>query len=370
MSSYSYLVPPVALATIGSPGELEQQVSQAVPGTNVGFVWYSATAPDVITYPELKRFVWVDTSGARIVKRHWNNGTLSWETETPDNNSITNAMLQGDITIDKLSEVGAVEGYILRYVSGVISWDDPSNMFTPGGFLYDDAAMKLPGTAGTWVQHSNGTTTGWTSFATLFAAQTVAIAKIATTGALTQQALSYVGTTLGYNYVETLLRDGQTPITKLTPSTAKYVPRTNAAGTALEWVAASTIVDEGRAGAVKKFTSGLINIPAAGAAITPVTHGLAARPDHYQWFLVCNDAAGEAGFAQNDEVALLSTFSFDSGADDRGPYFSQWVDATNLYLRRDSSAGGIINIFDKTTGTATNITDSKWRLKCVAVYFP
>ena len=78
MPSYNYLIPPVALATIGTPGELEAQVSTAVPGTYIGFVWYSATAPDVITYPELKRFIWADLSGARIVHRHWNNTTLSW----------------------------------------------------------------------------------------------------------------------------------------------------------------------------------------------------------------------------------------------------------------------------------------------------
>lgn len=369
MPSYSYLVPPVALATIGTPGELEQQVSQALPGTNVGFVWYSAIAPDVITYPEMKRFIWADTSGARIVHRHWNNGTLSWETELPANNSITNAMLAGGITLDKLSTTGSVEGYVIRLVSGVISWDDPSNMFTPGGFLYDDKAMKLPASAGVWVQYSNGTTTGWTDFPTLFATQTLAVAKISTTGAAEKKALSYLGGALGYNLVENLLTDNTITVTKLAPGGASKVPRSKTDNSAVEWVDASTIASDGKAGVLKKYTSGLTNLPAAGAAITPLTHGLGVRPDHYQWFLVCNDAAGEAGFDKNDEVDLASAFHASGSADDRATIFSKWADTTNLYVRRDADATMVINVYDKTTGTATAITDSKWRLKCVAVAF-
>ena len=368
MPSYSYLVPPVALATIGTPGELEAQVSTALPGTNIGFVWYSATAPDVITYPELKRFIWADLSGARIVHRHWNNATLSWETELPADASITNAMLVGGITLNKISLTGATVGYVMRDVAGVLTWDDPTNLFTAGTFRVADTAIKLPASAGDWVIYSDGATTGWYAFATLFAAQTLALAKLATTGAVDKQVVAYFGTALAYKYVEDLLRDNTTPLTKLAPGGALKCPRSNAANTALEWVDASTIVSAGKAGIGTTFTSGLTNIPAAGAAITPIAHSMAGVPFHYEWYLVCNDPAGEAGYAQNDEVKLGSTFGYDGAADDRGPVFSQWADVTNLYLRRDSGAF-VINVFDKTTGTATSITDSKWRLKCRAMYF-
>lgn len=368
MPSYNYLIPPVALATIGTPGELEAQVSTALPGTYIGFVWYSTTAPDVITYPELKRFIWADLSGARIVHRHWNNATLSWETELPADASITNAMLVGGITLNKISLTGAVAGYVLRDVAGVLTWDDPTNLFTAGTFRVADTAIKLPASAGSWVLYSDGVTTGWSSFPTLFAAQTVAIAKISTTGAAEKKVLAYLGGALGYNVVENLLTDNTTPITKLAPGGALKVARTNAANNALEWVDAATIVTAGKAGIGSTFTSSLIVIPAAGAAITPVAHSMAGVPFHYEWYVVCNDAAGDAGFAQNDEVKMSSTFGYDGAADDRGSLFSQWADATNLYLRRDAAAF-VFNIFDKTTGTAINITESKWRLKCRAMYF-
>lgn len=367
MPSYSYLVPPVALATIGTPGELEAQVSQAVPGTNVGLVWYSATAPDVITYPELKRFMWVDTSGARIVHRHWNQATLSWETELPANNSITNDMLVGEITLDKLSTVGSVEGYIIRLVSGLIVWDDPSNMFTSGGFLYDDAAMKLPASAGSWVQFSNGTTTGWTDFPTLFGTQTLAINRFSTAGALTLQALSYVGTTLGYNYVETLLRDNTTPLTKLAPGGALTIPRTNAANTALEWVTSITIAAAGKTGVLTKFTTAELSIPAAAGAISPQAHGLPGAPDLIIWSIVCKTA--EAGFAINDVVPLTSVFRGSGSADDAIAPFIYRADATYLYMRRCSDATMLLTVDDDDTGAPTALTDANWRLKCTAIYF-
>jgi len=369
MPSYNYLIPPVALATIGTPGELEAQVSTALPGTNIGFVWYSATAPDVITYPELKRFIWADLSGTRIVHRHWNNTTLSWETELPADGSITNSMLAGSITLNKISLTGATVGYVPRDVAGVLTWDDPTNLFTAGTFQVADTAIKLPASAGSWVLYSDGVTTGWSSFPTLFAAQTVAIAKISTTGATEKMALSYLGGALGYNAVESLLTDNSTPITKLAPGGALKSPRSNAANNGLEWVDSSVIVNAGKAGIGSTFTSSLVAIPAAGAAITPIAHTMAGVPFHYEWYLVCNDAAGDAGFAQNDEIKLSSTFGASGVADDRGPEFSEWADSTNLYLRRDSDGFTII-VFHKTTGASTDITDeTKWRLKCRAMYF-
>jgi len=368
MPSYNYLIPPVALATIGTPGELEAQVSTAQPGTYIGFVWYSVTAPDVITYPELKRFIWADLSGARIVHRHWNNATLSWETELPANGSVTNDMLAGGIALSKLSLTGSTVGYVMRNVAGVLTWDDPTNLFTAGTFQVADTAIKLPASVGTWVLHSNGVTTGWTTFSTLFAAETVALNRISTTGSAEKKVLSYLSGVLGYNTVESLLTDNTTPITKLAPGGALKSPRSNAANNAIEWVDATVLVSAGKAGIGSTFTSTLVNIPAASAAITPIAHAMAGVPFHYEWYLVCNDAAGEAGFAQNDEVKLSSAFGYDGAADDRGPVFSQWADTTNLYLRRDAGSF-ILNLFDKTTGTATNLTDSKWRLKCRAMYF-
>lgn len=369
MPSYNYLIPPVALATIGTPGELEAQVSTALPGTYIGFVWYSTTAPDVITYPELKRFIWADLSGARIVHRHWNNATLSWETELPADASITNDMLVGGITLNKISLTGSTIGYVLRNVAGVLVWDDPTNLFTAGTFQVADTAIKLPASAGTWVLHSDGTTTGWTTFSTLFAAETVALNRISTTGSAEKKALSYLSGALGYNTVESLLTDNSTPITKLAPGGALNIPRTNAANNALEWVDATTLVSAGKAGIGSTFTSALVAIPAAAAAITPIAHSMAGVPFHYEWYLVCNDAAGDAGFAQNDEVKLSSAFGRAGAADDRGPEFSEWADATNLYLRRNSD-GFTINVFHKTTGVPTDIVDeTKWRLKCRAMYF-
>jgi hypothetical protein len=370
MANYPYNVPPAAGLTIGSPAELEELVSKAMPGTNISYNWYSNTAPDKTTYPEMVRMVWIDTSGAKPVKRTYNAGTSSWEAELPAAGSITNDMLAGGITTDKFALTGGSAGYVYRINTAgtAVVFDSPVNLFSAAGFRMPVTAISLPGAAGVWVAYSDGTATAWASLATLVGAITINLGQINTATAAEGKALSYVGGALGYNYVEALQRDNETLVTKLKATGADLFFMTNAAGTASELRDAAAVAALVKSSVVKTFTSGGSDtLPAKGGLLT-VAHTLTVKPTLIQIRLVCSTA--DAGYAVGDDP-LLDSFSLtDGAADDRNAIFSIYSDASSIYLRRDDNASLSITVPAKASGTATTITEASWRVKVTAIYFP
>jgi len=105
----------------------------------------------------------------------------------------------------------------------------------------------------------------------------------------------------------------------------------------------------------KSFTSTQQTITAAGSLT--LAHGLGATPTLLQARLICTDASGEAGYAQNDEVVVPL------GATDSGGNIGAVVvpDATNLNVRFGSSAASFVAL-NKTTGAIANLTNSKWTI--------
>jgi hypothetical protein len=117
------------------------------------------------------------------------------------------------------------------------------------------------------------------------------------------------------------------------------------------------------ANGLRRYVSSEIALPAAGAAITAITHGLGATPSQVRWVLV--NKTTDLGYAVADEVPLESTFGGNSGTERSS--FWRWANATSIGLRRDSS--GTLLIGNKATGVWAGVTsDSYWRLK--AYYQP
>ena len=87
-----------------------------------------------------------------------------------------------------------------------------------------------------------------------------------------------------------------------------------------------------------------------------VAHGLGGAPDFIQLTLVCTDAAGDAGYAQND-VVFLGGLNNTSGTTNVANVFA---DGTNIQMRYTNNS--LPSISNKSANTAAAITDTRWKL--------
>lgn len=102
-------------------------------------------------------------------------------------------------------------------------------------------------------------------------------------------------------------------------------------------------------------------IPAAGAAVS-FTHGLGVDPLTWDIGIICTDASGDAGYAQNDYVSSRSL----AWTTNYGIITGCYSNATSIGLVR-ASGGTPIYVYDKTTGVATAITEAKWKVMARAI---
>lgn len=102
-------------------------------------------------------------------------------------------------------------------------------------------------------------------------------------------------------------------------------------------------------------------IPAAGAAVS-FTHGLGVDPLTWDIGIICTDAGGDAGYAQNDYVSSRSL----AWTTNYGIITGCYSNATSIGLVR-ASGGTPIYVYHKTTGVATAITESKWQVMARAI---
>ncbi len=121
--------------------ELLQEVHDAQPAADIGFRIWSATAPDITTYPVLARFQWceLDGSGNRTNNRYYHDGA-SWVLERPSAGTIDgDTFADGSISISKLDATGSAL-QLIRV-----------NSSTPAAFEYIDATAIFA----TWVTAAN-----------------------------------------------------------------------------------------------------------------------------------------------------------------------------------------------------------------------
>jgi hypothetical protein len=102
----------------------------------------------------------------------------------------------------------------------------------------------------------------------------------------------------------------------------------------------------------KYYTSGEVAVEAATDDLQTFAHGLGEFPKIVQITLKCKDAGGDAGFADNEELALnlsVLTATSDSG-------FSLSYDGTSIYLAH----GLAMVVMGKSTFNGATLTLSKW----------
>ena len=102
-------------------------------------------------------------------------------------------------------------------------------------------------------------------------------------------------------------------------------------------------------------------IPAAGASVT-FSHGLGVDPLTWDIGIICTDAGGDAGYAQNDYVSSRSL----AWTTNYGIITGCFSNATVIGLVR-ASGGTPIYVYHKSTGVATAITEANWKVMARAI---
>jgi hypothetical protein len=120
----------------------------------------------------------------------------------------------------------------------------------------------------------------------------------------------------------------------------------------------------------QRFVSALFSLgTGASAQIANVVHlltdasGNPVTPQWVRWVLVCTDAGGDVGYAQNDEVDVCG-FADLSG--NNTPAFGGGANKLNCFLSLYNSGGGGTNIPNKASGATGTIIYAKWSAKCYA----
>ena len=328
-------------------------VQAAYPAADIGMIIRSATAPDVLTYPELARFHWEETATGAVYRY---NGS-SWEYIKA---SVT--IPNGTISLGKLA-VGSATAYQILAVNNAgneISAQDLAAVI--GGSTFTTIAGYGTQLFLT-ISGSLGKLSGVDPSA--FAAKSIGMSKILSTGTAGQYpaangAGGWTWTTPGVFSIA----DKSIVIGKLasTGGTANQVIAVDGVTGGCKWynIPAAVYTEKG-------YTSSQA-CPTVGTPIT-FPHGLSAIPNHVTVTLLRKAAAASQGYSQNDEIPL-DFITGDSGV----AAFSVALDGTNVTVIRDSN--GDVLLTHKTTGVATHIEaeiladPDNWWIKVTAHVLP
>ena len=299
--------------------DVQQAIVQAQPKVDVGFIILSDDAPDVATYPNLARFLWLQTSGGVALKRlYYYNGT-NWTLLlllTEDD------ILAGSITLDKFSLSGASAYNIIQVnaaATGLIFTSIIDAIINGSVPLLKLRSPDVEaGAAGTYVLMGIGSAwilTSMTNLPALFTDNTVPIAKLVRGGASTAGLLlttSADGTSISWSLFDPVVMLGaeSIPIDRLLPmitagtgpSSAAYQSiRRNSGNNAWEWFTAlSTAQVVSLITASTTVVTQALPVDAFSVAQNVVISVLSART--YQAFLEC--LSNEYGFVAGDLVPL------------------------------------------------------------------
>jgi hypothetical protein len=101
--------------------------------------------------------------------------------------------------------------------------------------------------------------------------------------------------------------------------------------------------------------------PAAGGNVT-FTHGFSVDPLSWDIGIICTDAAGDAGYAQNDCISARSL----AWVTNYGVAITCFSNATSIGMVRASGTANIY-VYAKSTGAPTAIDESKWKVMARAI---
>lgn len=112
----------------------------------------------------------------------------------------------------------------------------------------------------------------------------------------------------------------------------------------------------------KFFTNGIPVIAGTGLSAQGL-HGLGGNPQLVRWSLICTNATGDGGYAQND-VVPLEYFEDNAGA---AVALAAGANATQVFLTKRVAN---LRVADKNSSSALTLTLTRWNAQCEAIYYP
>jgi hypothetical protein len=239
---------PTSIGTTPSNSQLLQMIHEARPASGAGMFVWSATAPDVVVYPDLALSIWGKTlTGVPTGAFYFFDGATwqPWEIELGTLSGSSFAV--GSIPVDRLVP-GSNNTVLTTNGSGTIAWQSVSAILGVGTIAYNNLVnatgagyILLSGVGGVWAEAN------WAStFQSQLNLSSVAIAQIydADNQFAANQVL-YVATAGGAvlpGWADNLLRENSVATSKLSLGLANAgkVPVVNALGTDFEYIAPAT----------------------------------------------------------------------------------------------------------------------------------
>lgn len=186
-----------------SASQVLQAINLAAPKTNIGFVIYGSTTPDVTNNPRFARYLWIDTStigaSTQATPKYYNTTTSAWAAVTVPADSI-------DSTLLRLHASSVAIQHMIKNSSGVVPTD---------ATLADKVL----------VYDSSGQYVTQITKASLLASLSITLTQISTSGSAANQVIKNVGGVVSWANINlaTDPLDGVLPLNKLAISTNGFV---------------------------------------------------------------------------------------------------------------------------------------------------
>jgi hypothetical protein len=381
---------------IGTPtnAELLQMVRESQCASDVGELVLSATAPDVVLYPILKRFRWVKTNLALVPtgEFYYHDGS-SWVIEKPAVGSITGDMLvDGTVGIEKLSPDGDPLQIIRINAAGTaFEYVDIVDAIPDAGLSTDKLAAGsgadlalLSGLGGSWapvsLQYFFGRIYSVVSGVTSFSSLADKIVFLRTSdntvrtmtinyafGSAIESATEITGTAVE-DYVPLVdFSDGlfkKVLLSNLLPNIG-VVAGTYTNPSSVTVNSKGQVTSISSSGSSTLLTAvGTAAIPAVGVPAV-ISHGITGVPSLVR--VVLRALAVNNGYAIGDEVSIESAGW--SASNTGLPGFAVCVDATNVTVIRNND-GTAANLFLYPKGGggrfSLDTASASWQVKVYA----
>lgn len=337
------------------PAALNQGFDTLQPEADIGLIILSATAPNVVSYPALARFLWAQTLAGIPNGAYYYYGPAGWTLLNLEDGA---RLLPQTVALSALSAAGGTPGDIIQVASagGYFVFTSLASAFTNGTL---DPLKLIPGAEGQILTVQGGVA-AWVTFDS-----TALIAKIA---------------------------NNTLPVTKLLPGAGKQLLRTNAGATAAEWVDVLSVLEDNSV-PVNKLAPGttnankLVGVNADGTLVTYVTpaysrvqvsltgpwlpptvgnyveadYGFVSYPTTFDAFFQCKTVNN--GFAVGDRISYKEITT--GGSNDEAPAYLLTCVLASKKLRLVQFSDGAVtqrNFMNSSTGARIAFDAAQWDL--------
>lgn len=353
----------------------EQAVERAVPNSYRGMVIVDDVAPTTTGQPSgypsnwyawQKRCLWVKDTNNELYA--FDGTTWALVKAKPADASIgTSAIVDGSVTIEKLSTTGGDPYQVQRQNSGgtAMEWIDAVDLFGPNEI---DIAKLSGSSVGTYVLTRSGPTKAWTIFDSayilaLLGTNEIPVDYLARGSAFQVPMVNAGGTATVWSSVVGAIADGALSIAKLAPVVAdagKYLRRNPTTGV-VESVALALPTTPN----IQQVTGEITTLPTAGTAANS-THSMGALPTVVHGYLVCVTA--DAGYSVGDVVTLdaIGVTGISGSYNYAGGFF---VTFDGTYVTLTANDATTRKILHRTNGSQQTFTPANWKFRYTAIRY-